>query len=410
MAEDRKERKLSGVVVDSSSTHTAKAFIASVGVSGKVAINANVNVNTVGGETNAYINNSTINKGLNGKTAGDVNVYATDYTNTSGFIGNASISGTASIGASADTNKVTRNTYAKATNIKNGSVAKAFDVRAISKQGMSSFVVGLAASLQVSVAGNVSVTLLNSITSSLIDNANISVNSMDTGADHYARSHILDGSVAIGAATAGVGAGVVVTNDKSQSLAKVENSAIGINSGYAGDVKINSTNDDKYNVKAFAGSFGLYAGVAGTVVVNYMENQVDTTVSSSNIGTSASRAKSVEIKSKDVSEINTDCGSGGAGAAGVGAVVNVDTFDGQTNTNISKSKVYSTNDVNVGASEERKGKEFAVSVSAGVGGLSANVLVINSGKKIDFSETDSKDVKGDVDKSLDMVDKALDND
>ncbi|MBQ2592415.1 MAG: hypothetical protein II567_03945, partial [Candidatus Riflebacteria bacterium] len=410
LADDRKQQQYTGIVVDSSSTHTVKAFIASAGVSGKVAVNANVNVNTVGGETNAYINNSTINKGLNGKTAGNVNVYAKDYTNTSGFIGNASISGTASVGASADTNKVTRNTYAKATNIKNGSVAKAFDVKAISKQGMSSFVVGLAASLQVSVAGNVSVTLLNSITSSLIDNANISVNSMDTGADHYARSHVMAGSAGIGVSTAGVGAAVVVTNDKSQSLAKVNNSKIGINSGYAGDVKINSNNDDKYDITGFSVGAGLYAGVAGTVAVNYMENQVDTTVASSTIGTSSSRANSVEIKSKDVSTINTRGGSGALGAAGVGAFVNVDTFDGQTNTNISKSKVYSTKDVNLGASEERNSDEFALSISGGVGGLSANVLVINSGKKLDFSETDSKDVQKDIDRSFDMANKALSND
>ncbi len=410
LAGDRKERQLSGIVVDSSSTHTVKSFLASVGVTGKVGVNANVNVNTIGGETNAYINNSTINKGLNGKTAGDVNVYAKDYTNTSGLIGNATLSGTVGVGASADTNKVTRNTYAKATNIKSGSVAKAFDVKAMSKQGLSSFVVGLAASLKVSVAGNVSVTLLNSITSSLIDNANISVNSMDSGADHYARSHVMAGSAGIGVAAAGVGAAVVVTNDKSQSLAKVENSVIGINNGYAGDVKINSNNDDKYEVTAFSAAGGIYAGVAGTVDVNYMENQVDTTVASSTIGTSGSRAKSIEIKSKDASEINTDFGSGGIGAAGAGASVVVNTFNGQTNTNITDSKVFSTNDVNVGATEERNSKEFGVTVSVGVGGLSANVLVINSGKKLDFSETDSKDVSKDVDKSLNMADQALSND
>ncbi|MBR4330111.1 MAG: hypothetical protein IKP71_09690, partial [Candidatus Riflebacteria bacterium] len=410
LVDDRKEREFSGVVVDSSSSHTIKAFLASVSLSGTASVNGNVNVNYVGGETNAYINNSTINKGLNGKTAGNVNIYASDYTNSAGFIGSAALSGNVSVGASADTNKINRNTYAKATNIKNGSIAKAFDVKALSKQGISSFVAGVAASLQVGVAGNVSVALLNSITAAEILNSKISVNSMDTEAEHIARSHVFAGSAGIGVGTAGVGAAVVVTNDKSQARANINNSVIGINSGYAGDVKINSKNDDQFNIISCAGGAGIYAGVAGTVAVNYMENLVDTTIASSTIGTSASRAKSVEIKSKDVSTINTDAGAGGLGAAGAGAVVSINTYDGQTNTNLSKSSIYSTNDVNVGANEERNGEQFALSVSAGLGGLSANVLVVNSGKKLDLNESDSDSVQSDVDKSLDMVSKALDND
>ncbi|MBP5470656.1 MAG: hypothetical protein J6Z11_15600, partial [Candidatus Riflebacteria bacterium] len=333
LAGKRKTETKTGLIVDASSTHTAKSFIASVSGSGKASVNANVNVNYIGGETNATFDNATLNQGKNGKTSGDVSVKATDYTNTAGFIGNVSFGGKAGIGASADTNKVHRDINAKVSGIKSGSVAKNLDVKAISKQGISSVVAGLAASLQVGVAGNIDVALLNSTTKALIENSKISVNSLDVEANHYARSHEMAIAVGIGAGTAGVGAAVVVNNDINTVSAGISSSTIDINSGNGGAVKVNAINDDDFETITGAGGAGMYAGGAGAVAVDYMENAVETNVASTTLGTSSNRADSIVIKAKDISKQVSEGGSVGIGGyAGVGAIVEVNTLDGQTNT------------------------------------------------------------------------------
>ncbi|MBP5468306.1 MAG: leukotoxin LktA family filamentous adhesin, partial [Candidatus Riflebacteria bacterium] len=411
LADKRKETTKTGLVIDSSSTHTAKSFLASVSGGGKAAVNANVNVNYVGGETNSIFENATVNKGLTGKTAGNVNVNANDYTNTAGFIGNVSFGGNAGVGLSADTNKVNRTIISKVSGIKDGSVANNLEVKANSKQGISSVVAGLAASLKVGVAGNVDVVLLNSTTKALVENSKISVNSLDVLANHYARAHELAVAAGIGVGTAGVGAAVVVNNDINTVSAGVASSTINANSGSNGAFKVNSKNDDDFETVSGAGGAGMYAGVAGAVAVNYMENNVETNVSTSTFGTSTNRAGSIEIKSKDISKQVSKGGSVGIGGyAGVGAVVEVNTLDGQTNTNILNSKMYATNNIDLGASEQRDSSQFAVSVSAGMGGVGANVLVINSGKKLDVKDSGSNDANNDIDSAMNMADTAASSD
>ena len=87
LADKRKETEKTGLVVDSTSTHTIKSFLASAALAGGHGINANVNVNYISGETNSTFENTTVNEGLNADTAGNVSVTANDYTNTAGFIG-----------------------------------------------------------------------------------------------------------------------------------------------------------------------------------------------------------------------------------------------------------------------------------------------------------------------------------
>ena len=322
LAGKRETEKRTGLVVDSSSTHTTKSFLASIGVSGKAAANANVNVNYVGGETNATFDNATVNDKKDGKTAGNISVKATDYTNTAGFVGNVSLGGKAGIGLSADTNKVVRTINAKVSDIKEGSVADNLEVKAISKQGISSVVAGLAASLQVGVAGNIDVALLDSTTKALVENSKISVNSLDVEANHYARAHELAVAAGIGAGTAGVGAAVVVNNDINTVYAGVGSSTINANSGSNGAFKVNSINDDDFETVTGAGGAGMYAGVAGAVAVDYMENNVETNVATSTFGNVDNRAGSVEIKSKDVSKQVSKGGSVGIGGyAGVSLTV-----------------------------------------------------------------------------------------
>ncbi len=409
--DERKEATATtGLQVDSSSTHTLKSFVASIGGSGAAAVNANVNVNIIDGSTRAELNNSTLNKGLDGNTAGNVAVKASDYSNTAGFIGSIAVGGNAGVGASFDTNKINRDTIAKANQLKNGSIAKDLQVEANSKQGFSSVVAGIAGSGQVAVAGNVSIGLNNGKTIAEISDSKVSVNSLDVNANHYARGHVLAGTGAVGVSVAGVGASVVVTNDLNTVSAEIGSSTIDINKNSGGDIKVNAVNDDNFEAASASLGGGLYAGVAGAVAVNYIENKINSTIATSTIGTSSNRAKNIEIKSKDVSRLEADGGTISGGIGAVGASVFVNTYDGQTNTNISNSKIYSTNNVDIGAHEERNGNQYAVGVAGGVGAVGSNILVINSGKKLDVKESGSTDANTDLNAALGMADKAVNSD
>ena len=399
--------EMSGLIVDSSSTHTMKSFVAGIAGGGEGAGIGSVNVNMTDGETSAILKNSTVNKGYNGSSAGSINIHAGDYTNTAGFIGQIAISGTGALGVSADTNKVERDTYAKIDGLKAGSVAKDVKVNADSKQGISSVVAGIAGSAEASVAGNIDVGLSIATTTAEIINSKISLNSADVKANHRSRSHIIAGTGAVGLGTAGVGASVVVTNDKNHVNARISNSTVDINSGYAGDIKVNATNDDKFDTKTGAVGGGLYAGIAASVVVDYMENHVQAQVADSTIGSSANRANSIDIVASDSSNLITHGGSLGFGAGAVGAAVNVNTLDGNTKSELNNSKLYSNNNVSLTTTETRNGEQIGFSGQGGVGAVGATVLVVNSGKKFDLTDSGSKDVNEDTNKAIDNAKKAM---
>ena len=411
LAGKRGSEKKTGLIIDSSSTHTMKSFLASAGLGGKVGVNANVNVNYIGGETSSLFEDTIVNNGKKGNNTGNISVKASDYTNTAGFIGNLTLGGTAAVGASTDTNKVHREITSKVSNIKSGSVAKNLEVKSISKQGISSVLAGFAASLKVGVAGNIDIALLNSTTKALIEGSKISVNSLDVEANHYARSHTSAIGGAVGASTAGVSASVLVNNDTNKVSAGIDSSTINANSGSNGAFKVNSINDDDFETITGAGSVGIYAGVAGAVAVDYIQNKVDASVTDSNIGSSTSRVGSVEIKAKDISKLVSKGGIVNAGGyAGVGAIVEVNTLDGQTNTTITGSNIYASGSVDIGSYEERNSDQFAVSVSAGLAGVGANILVVNSGKKLNLDDSGSIDANNDTNKALGMADEAISTD
>ncbi len=119
LGDDRIEETHSGLVVDSSATHTLKSFLINAGGAGTAAVMGNVSVNEIGGSTTAHIANAHINAGSADDDA-NVSVRARDYTNSSGFVGTANVAGNAAIGASADTNIVSRTTEALVEGEKNG--------------------------------------------------------------------------------------------------------------------------------------------------------------------------------------------------------------------------------------------------------------------------------------------------
>ena len=101
LSETRQGEAKSGIVVDSSATHTLISQLSSggVGANSSFAVNLDgtVNINTIEGKTTAKIQDANLNS--EGK-ASNINVNAVDYTNIGSFTGTPAIAAAAAAGVS----------------------------------------------------------------------------------------------------------------------------------------------------------------------------------------------------------------------------------------------------------------------------------------------------------------------
>ena len=391
LGNDRIENKYNGVVVSASSTHAIKSFLVNGGVAGEgAAVTGTVNVNMIDGSTKAAINGADINKNI--VNAGDVNVIAHDYTNSAGLVGSASVAGIgAGVGLGSDTNTVSREVTAEVvgkTDSDGNAVsvinAGAFNVEADAQQGISSLTIGLGAAGIAGVSNATSVTLLDGKTTAKVAGVNITADSVDVLAKHGSRLNILGAVLGAGGA-AGVGIGVSVLNENSETAAEITNSNITINDGTQenGDVNINADNDTKVNYQLYSTGGGL-AGVAGAIGVSNVNSKVNTTVTGTAIGSETTgQANDINIGAENNINFTNNSGSAAGGGVGVGVGVAVNTIDSQVNTSVNYSELNAVKDINVTAKENRTVNQMAV--NAGVGAVSggANVMITNIGSAIE---------------------------
>lgn len=391
LGNDRIENKYNGVVVSASSTHAIKSFLVNGGVAGEgAAVTGTVNVNMIDGSTKAAVNGADINKNI--VNAGDVNVIAHDYTNSAGLVGSASVAGIgAGVGLGSDTNTVSREVTAEVVgrtdsdgNADSVINAGAFNVEADAQQGISSLTIGLGAAGIAGVSNATSVTLLDGKTTAKVAGVNITADSVDVLAKHGSRLNTLGAVLGAGGA-AGVGIGVSVLNENSETAAETTNSNITINDGTQenGDVNINADNDTKVNYQLYSTGGGL-AGVAGAIGVSNVNSKVNTTVTGTAIGSETTgQANDINIGAENNINFTNNSGSAAGGGVGVGVGVAVNTIDSQVNTSVNYSELNAVKDINVTAKENRTVNQMAV--NAGVGAVSggANVMITNIGSAIE---------------------------
>ena len=352
---DRTTEKRSGLVVDASSTRDMKSFLINVAGAGQGAgVAPTVNVNMINGATNAGIANATVNGGSTGTTnAGNVFVNAGDYTNMSGFVGSGGIAGMgAGVGLGSDTNTVSREVSAivNDSDIK----AKALEVDADSKQGVSSFVVGAGvAGVGGGVAGVVTVTELENTTKAALLNSK--VNASDKVAVEAHHTGIVNaGNVGVGAGVVGAGVGLSVGVAKDNSVTEVivgdeENAATAGNTNIeaSGDVTIAAENTTTVNPTVSATGIGA-AGVSGATSVNNLNSTVKTNINNADI---TSNNGSISGTANNTINVDAYMGSNAAGIGGVGAGVTVNTIDSSVQTNVTGSTLNAKNDVTLTANE-----------------------------------------------------------
>lgn len=401
LKDGRKTEQKKGLVVDSSATHSISSVLASAGGAGTVAVAGTVNVNHIGGSTKAAVSGSDINKNLADLSKADVWVHADDAANSAGLVVNLTGSGTASVGASADTNLIDRTTEASVTGTsstkKNTANAHDFLVESRSQQAMSNFDATAAFGVEgAAVAGTASIDKLDSTTKAGLTHMDVGYTGQArVTADHTDQAYLGNASAGIAAIGGGVGLVTGIVKENSVVAADVTDSSLQ-----------SDENDSKATVQASNTSHLLTAvtssgvgvlgvGAAGTVAVNNMAQQVTAAVSGSTI-----KAGSLDILAQNTMDASTNGGSLAGGFGGAGMSVAVNTFNDKVDTVIdSGSQLTATSGaLTVRAEEDRDLDQIVANVSVGAAGVGANIMVTNVNKAVD-----NQDVLDKIDEANDSV-------
>lgn len=410
LAENRTSEKLSGIVIDASSTHGMSNDLASIAVQfgdKGVSIAGSLNFADIGGSTAAAFDNSS-----NG-TASNFNVGAYDFTNKGGFIGGASGAANFAMGVSSDWATVERtvsasvdNTGADALDIK----AKDVNVEALSKQGIADWMLSAAVAMSeefaLETADNLARNKNTSTTTTKLNNVNVAYSGdANLRAEHSVDANILNTNAGLSIATnpeagmaGALNTGIAVTIDEATIKNDMNKAQLigGDNSG-ATISTINKTriNNDLYSI---GGAIALLsAGVAGDIAVNSLET---TTVN--NIVDSSVKAKNIAVNTKDIVDVEVDGGAGAFGSlAGVGAAVNVNTINNTTNANVQNTTLDAGDALTIDTKEERKFDSTLV--AAGLGGVGAGINVMVTTVNSDLRSIDSAYTRNLVDGHIDKA-------
>ncbi|MBQ8672259.1 MAG: filamentous hemagglutinin N-terminal domain-containing protein [Alphaproteobacteria bacterium] len=348
----------------------------------------------VAGVENVNLINNNVMAYATGNLEGNVaTIEATDtVTFNNSYSGVLAGGGTAGVGATVEVNSVTSTIQAYI-----GGDIKVDDivVHAKDKQNFDGiFVAGFSAAGTAAVSGTALANIVETTVKAYIeDNAKIysddEANSFTTGVSVVAenetalRAYI--GAAAIGASAAGVGATVGVNKFKNTVEAYTGNN-VEINST---DVVINahSTNSlgkEDSKLLAIAGAAGLYAGVAGTVMYNSVEDKVAAYVGN-NSTLKMAKDGSIDIEAIDTTHIFENIGSGGAGLVGLGASVGYSSINNTVLAYLGASSNIDAAgaDISILAQSNEKVDGDATIVSGGVVALSGGVLYSTIGQKKD---------------------------
>lgn len=405
LSASREEKDKTGIVVDSSATHTLISQMASGGVAASssvgVGLAGTVNLNTVKGDTAAKIENTAINANVeDSNDLSDVNVNALDYTNFGTFTGTPSVGAAAtagvSVGVSATWETFDRKTTAALSSASAADrktvKAKDLTVNAVTKHGSSnlSFAAAVGAAATAGVASGDSIVRRNntSETTALLKNTNVTfAGKADILAQHLANSRSKNISVSAsgGYAAVAAGAGVSVMDDSSKVKADVADSDLKETQKATGDsdkktISVQAKNENNWNntLVTASAAIGIGAALAGNVGINNTTSETAATVS----GNSHLQATEVSVKAEDKLTADATGGVGAAGLAGVGVSVALNNINSSVSANVTGGTVEASKDVQVSAEEVRKFASSVTGVAAGGLGVGVNVAVTSVNKGI----------------------------
>ncbi|MBO5590564.1 MAG: hypothetical protein J5923_04925 [Acidaminococcaceae bacterium] len=395
LSESRTESGKTGIVVDSSATHTLISQLSSGGVAASasvgISLDGTVNLNTIEGETTAKVQDAALNPGGNA-SASNINVNAIDYTNIGSFTGTPAIGAGAplglSIGVSANWETLDRTTAAEisSTSGKKNVFAKDLTVDAIAKHGSSALSFAAAAGggkVGISSGDSIVRRKYNNTISALLSNVNATFDGeAEIKADHLANSHMQNVSASLAAGMIGVavGAGVSVIDDTSTVKAEVADSELKAKERTDGkNISVLATNENnwKNTLVTASASVAIGAGLAANVGINNTTGETAALVTNSTL-----EAYNVDVKAADKLTAKSIGGVGALGVGGVGVSVALNNINSSVSSHVTGGSVTAANDINVTAEEDRDFNSEVTGVAVGGIGVGVNVAITSINKGI----------------------------
>ena len=394
LSENRTEEQKSGIVVDSSATHTIISQMASGGVAASsnvgVGLAGTVNLNIVKGKTTAKIQDASINSS---EQYSDVNVNAKDYTNLGSFTGTASVgaAGTVgvSLGVSTNWENLGRTTAAEvfSTSDKKNVYSKNLTVDATAKHGSSAlaFAVAVGAGGDAGVASGDSIVRRDNTSeiSAKMDNVDtVFDGNAEIKASHLGNSNTMNigGSISGGYGTAAAGAGVSIMDDASIVKAEVKDSNLKAKAeGNEKNISVVAENENnwKNTLVTASGAVGIGAGLAANVGINNTTSETTALVTNSNL-----EANDITVKATDTLRADSTGGVGAIGLAGVGVSVALNNMSNSVSANVTGGTIKAANNAVVAADETRDIKSSVTGVAVGGVGAGINVAVTSINQSI----------------------------
>ena len=373
------------------------------------------NVNYINNTIKAYADG--ILTGKEGAKADKINIHASDkVTFEDTGAGMLAAGGTAGVGGTVMVNSVTSTVEASlgGSNVK----ADNIDVKADGTQTFDTIVAaGFAGAGEFAFNGSVMVNDIDTTVQAHIkDGTNITTTDFNVQAENTAEITAFTGAGAIGVVGGAMGASVNV-NSFSATTEAYTGDNVTLNAKNVDIIAENKTTigtkDNKNNMVVAAGSAGLYAGIAGSVLWNTIENKTAAYIGKENTVTLAN-AGHLNLNAKDTSSIYERLGAGAAGAAGIGASVGGNEIHNTVLAYIGAASSVdgAKADVSISAKSEENVDALGIVVGGGVAALSGGAIYTSIGEKVNdaaynnINDEEKKTFAGAKSQSDEMVNNA----
>ena len=358
-------------------------YAVSGGIAGAFALGGVVETNVVNNTVEAYVSGN-----VDGIHSDTLEVSAKDTVNFNGIAGTLSVGLGCGVGATVQTNSVTSSIISYI-----GGNISSSDID-VASEGVQNFndlaVIGFAGG-SFAIGGSSLVNMTEATSKAYIDKDSV-VTSKDVKVDAKNTTTITEtvGTMTI-AQYAAVGASVGVN--------KIRN----ITEAFTGDnVTINTekatfnansvinagTENNKLALISGSGSAGV--SVAGTVLVNDIENKVASYIGKNNNITST---KELKLDAKDTVNIYETVGGMAVGLGGVGASVGVNTINDTVLAYIGTGTVIDGGDISVKSESNQNIQSDVLVMGVGIGSLNGGILHNSIGKTL--SNAEANDLTGD---------------
>lgn len=364
----RQDKTFSGLMVDASSTETFKTFYITGGGAKDAAVTATGNVNYLGGKTETKVQSSNLNAG-----SGALMVGASDAANVDTVIATASGALGAAIGVVTNVITTDHSTGVLVTGTstdKSSLTGTSVSVDADAKEGISSLLIAASGAQYAAVSASVNVNRQLSDVSAAVDQTEV-LGSFAQNANYLGRI-TTSAITAAGSQYAAVPISVVINYADNAVSSSVAHSILRAE-GQSASVGANRISEfSSLNVTA---SGAMYGAAAGLVNVNTIEGATSAEVNDSEV---KAGQFSVNAENEDHLKVTDVTATGAIGSLGASVVVSY--LKGSSAANL-RNSIVTADKLTVSSLQDHYVNGTVAFASGGIGTIGANVfsLVIGSG-------------------------------